>query len=222
MKIFWAGLVSICILAAALIWGGRLWDAWQWNQDALALLQDKEASVPLANPDCAQIWFLGMIAGQRGDLAAQRQALERALSCSPEYVSLIQAVIPQDLKLAGLATQLQPESAAAWFWLGEASAPTDASVARQAYERTVALAPYRGLPWCRLGFNYEHTGELERAERAFLNCCLNGDPGSNGCYGAGRMLEQMGDPQQAIIYYRRSRWQGSLDRARELESSLNP
>jgi len=124
--------------------------------------------------------------------------------------------------MALLATQYYPDSSKAWFWLGEATAPTDHLGARQAYLRTVALAPRYGLAWCRLGRNYESNSELEKATEAWLNCCLNGDPGKNGCYGAGRMMEQLGNPQQAIEYYRRSHWEGALNRADELEKQLIP
>ena len=58
---------------------------------------------------------------------------------------------------------------------------------------TVSLAPKNGLAWCRLGYSYEQTHELEQAATAYLNCCLNGDRGSNGCYGAGRVMEQLGN-----------------------------
>jgi len=37
---------------------------------------------------------------------------------------------------------------------------------------------------------------------AFLQSRYHGDPGANGCYGAGWVMEGLGDPQQAIEYYR--------------------
>jgi hypothetical protein len=124
--------------------------------------------------------------------------------------------------MALLATQLYPSSSDAWFWLGEALAPTDRLDARQAYLHTVTLSPHHGLAWCRLGYDFEYDGQLEKALANFLNCCYSGDPGYHGCYGAGRMMEQQGNLPQAIAYHRLSRWEGALKRANELEKQLNP
>jgi hypothetical protein len=64
---------------------------------------------------------------------------------------------------------------------------------------------------------------LEQAANAYLNCCLNGDPGSNGCYGAGCMMERLGNLPQAIAYYYRlSCWEEAQNRADELERQANP
>jgi tetratricopeptide (TPR) repeat protein len=163
-----------------------------------------------------------MVAGQHGDRSAQRQAFVQALGCSPEYLSLIQAVLPKDKDMARLATQDYPESAKAWFWLGEAAVLTDLQETRQAYLHTVSLAPHNGLAWCRLGNNYQQTGELEKATEAYLSCCMNADPGKNGCVNAGRMMEQLGNLKQAIEYYRLSRWEEALKRAQELEALVSP
>lgn len=187
-----------------------------------SFLKGKGEPIAVTTSGCGHIWLVGVEAGKRGDLAGQRHIWEQALGCAPNYLSLLQAVLPQDKGMALLATQRYPDSSKAWFWLGEAIAPTDHLAARQAYLRTVALAPDDGLAWCRLGSSYEHDGEPEKASEAFLNCCLNGDRGSNGCYGAGRIMERLGNVQKAIEYYRLSRWEGALKRAEELENQLKP
>ena len=66
--------------------------------------------VAITSPGCSHIWLVGTVAGQRGDLLAQHQAFMQALGCSPNYQSLIQAVLPEDQELAQLATQYYPES----------------------------------------------------------------------------------------------------------------
>jgi len=194
-------------------------NAWRWNSRAILLL--KEEPIAVTASGCNHIWLAAAEAGRRGDLTEQRQFWEQALSCSPGNVSLLQKVLPLDVDMARLATQAYPDNPSAWFWFGEAIAPTDHLSARQAYLRTVALNPGDGLAWCRLGSNYESSGQIELAWNAFVNCCYHGDPGMNGCYGAGRMMEKFGNIQQAIRYYRLSRWQGALDRADKLEAQLN-
>jgi tetratricopeptide (TPR) repeat protein len=220
MKVLQVGLLSICVLAIALVGGIRLWNAWQWNAIDLRLVKDQY--IAITSPDCSHIWLVGRAAGQRGDRIAQRQAFMQALGCSPVYRSLVQTILPEDQDLARLTTQYYPESSEAWFWLGEASTPSDPQGARQAYLKTLTLSPHNGLAWCRLGLNYEKNSEFDKAADAWLNCCLNGDPGANGCYGAGRMMERLGNLPQAIVYYRLSVWETAQNRADELEKQLSP
>jgi hypothetical protein len=58
----------------------------------------------------------------------------------------------------------------------------------------------------------------EEALEAYVQSCLNGDPGANGCLRAGALAEQQGDIDAAIGYYRLSKYQESLDRAAALEA----
>ena len=220
MKHFQTKWVWLGVLITTMFWGASLQYAWRWNSRALCFLKGEPIAVTAMG--CDHIWLAAAEAGRRGDPSGQRHIWEQALGCSPGNLSLLLTVLPQETDMARLATQSYPNNFKAWFWFGEAIAPNDYLDARQAYLRTVALAPSYGLAWCRLGRNYENNGEIEKAAKAWLNCCCNGDPGSNGCYGAGRMMEQLGDPQQAIEYYRFSHWEGSLKRADELEAQLHP
>lgn len=222
MKKKWKVVILVGILSMVGLAIGKVPDAWLWNWRALSILKGIDIASAQDGQECPEKWMRGMAAGQRGEFVKQRQALVWALACGPEYVSLVQAVAPQDAELAQVAAEKHPENAKAWYWLGEASAPLDYLVARRAYLKTVELDAYQGWAWCRLGRNYESTEEYEEAKAAFLNCCYNGDPGSNGCYGAGRMMEKLGNIPQAIEYYRLSRWEGALARADELEAGGKP
>ena len=53
-----------------------------------------------------------------------------------------------------------------------------------------------------------------------FQACLNGDPGANGCYGAGSIARELGDLEAAIRYYRLSNWEEALSLADELENQL--
>ena len=174
-------------------------------------------------PDSSESWFwLGDSIAPTDPLRA-RQAYSRVLASSRKNISILRTVLPFDKDMALLATQLYPDSSESWFWLGDSIGGwRDLLGARQAYLHAIALSPHNSMAWCGLGYNYEINNEFEKSSEAYLNCCSYGDPGSNGCYGAGRMMEQLGDPQQAIEYYRRSRWEGSLNRADELENQLSP
>ncbi len=182
-----------------------------------------DPTLPVAEPlePCERSWFRTMHTRNQGGVIPKEQ-VESALACGAEYIPLLAVIAPTNVEDARLATILYPQEARAWFWLAEASAPVDTAAERSAYLQTVRLEPSYGLAWCRLGRNYSTAGELQKAQEAFLNCCIYGDPGSNGCYGAGRMAEKLGDLQKAIEYYRLSRWDGALDRADELAGRLQP
>ena len=220
MQHFQAKWVWSVVLITVVFWGPGFRDAWQWNSRAIRLLKGETIAAKASG--CNHIWLVAAEAGQRGDLPGQRRIWEQALGCSPGNLFLLAIVLPLDIDMARLATQLYPDSSQAWFWLGEAIAPTDYLGSRQAYLHVIALRPHHGLAWCRLGRNYESDGGLEIATQAWLNCCYHGDPGSNGCYGAGRMMEQLGNLPKAIEYYHLSRWDGAQKRADELEDQLSP
>lgn len=210
------------VLLLVVLSGILLQDTWRWNVRAILFLKGKGDTIPITVSDCNHFMLIGAAAGKRGDISGQRQVWEHALGCSRNNISILMSVMPLDQDMALLATQLYPDSSASWFWLGESIAPSDYLSARQAYLHSIKLSPNDGLTWCRLGTSYRQSGEFEKSTDAFLNCCHNGDPGSNGCYGAGLLMEGLGDPQQAIEYYRLSQWEGALKRADELEHQLHP
>jgi hypothetical protein len=59
------------------------------------------------------------------------------------------------------------------------------------------------------------------ARNAFIQCCNHGDPGSHGCYNAGRIEQERGQLETAILFYRLSHWEEAHRRADELEASLH-
>ncbi|MGC8838813.1 MAG: hypothetical protein ACP5UM_10400, partial [Anaerolineae bacterium] len=60
----------------------------------------------------------------------------------------------------------------------------------------------------------------EAAIQAYLNSCTYGDPGSNGCYRAGKTAERLGDYARAAQYYRLSRNEGIRQLATEMEKKV--
>jgi tetratricopeptide (TPR) repeat protein len=214
-RFFW-----ICVLSMSLLLVAHLWDAFQWNWIDIWLAKGQTVSIPDSSRSCYHNWFIGMAAGNRGDLSAQQDTFTRLLGCSSNYLTLMQIVLPENLELARLATQYYPENSRAWSWLGRASLLSDHFVSRQAYLRTVTLTPNDGFAWFELGWNYEQSDEFENAGRAYLKGCFNGDYNYFCCWSAGRMMEKQGDLEKAIQYYRLSKSEKSLERARQLEEQL--
>lgn len=221
-NVIWGGLFWICTLSALLLLSGRFWIAWEWNKAGLSFMKGQKISIPLVSPNCLHIGLVGMIEAEQGNLSAQKQIYKQALGCSPRYISLIHSIMPNDLEMAQLATQYYPGNPNTWFWLAEVSNSEEPAAARQAYLRTLALAPRYGLAWCHLAMNYEKYNYIDLALEAYLNCCMNGDPGYNGCTNAGKIMEQKGNLQLAIDYYLRSYYSVTLEHARQLQKQLNP
>jgi tetratricopeptide (TPR) repeat protein len=222
MKIAFLWFSRLLFLCMLLYTGTRLGESLRWNLWATQLMKGGQMPNPPEITSCSQKWLTGVAAGMQGDQEEQRQIWMQSLACSEHYLSVLRTAVPQDRELALLATQLYPRSALAWFWLGETFIDTERLSGLQAYLHVVELEPRYGLAWCRLGWKYESMNEYETASQAFYNCCRNGDPGRNGCFGAGRMEEKLGNPTQAIAYYRLSRFEDAQKRADELEDQLNP
>lgn len=183
-----------------------------------ALPQAREQLNAAAQTDCRSWWLAGQISHSPLERQQDRAAF---LVCTPQALGLVMAAAPQDRKLAEQAVAAYPTLSAAWFWLADIEKPGNPVLATSLYERVVQLNPHHGLSWCRLGTLNEQAGRLQQAELNYLQCCENGDPGSNGCYGAGRILEKTGDLRGAIQVYRLSHWKGALDRANEIERNTN-
>lgn len=173
----------------------------------------------LAAGDCRARWFEGLLYHTSGNAPAREAAWSALLDCSNDYVSYMSALAPGDAALAGRAVALRPENAAGYFWLAPivaAEAPDDAVFL---YRQGLALAPEDGRRWLALG-DLLQTSDLPAAREAYLQACLNGDPGANGCLRAGGIAERQGDLRLAIEYYRLSNWSGALEKAAELERQL--
>jgi tetratricopeptide (TPR) repeat protein len=172
----------------------------------------------LPNNSCWDIWLKTAIIMQNDPDNIPEESLEFLLDCGPEYISFVKPKQPDNRKLALKAATNYPDEPFAWFWLAEANRPTDTTVALKAYLKLISLQPHHGLAWCRIGRIYESQEKFEEATNAYLECCKYDDPGSNGCYGAGRMMEILGSPLRAIEYYRLSHWDGAIERADELKN----
>ena len=84
----------------------------------------------------------------------------------------------------------------------------------------LALAPDSGQRWLELARLLAGRDDQASLE-AYLQACLNGDPGANGCAHAASIVEARGDLATAIRYYRLSNWEEAQRRADELERSLS-
>ena len=220
MKLFKTGFFLLTFLGLVVFVRPKLVDAWQWNLTGIHLIKGERVYLDVENPDCSHIWMVAYYAGRSGNDAGQYRTWEKALACSPSSLPILKVILLEDVDLAREAVRIYPKNYLAWFWLGDTLSPSDPSAAKQAYLQSVSLSPYYALAWCRLGSFYRKEENYKEALDAFTNCCYDGDPGSNGCYGAGKVLEILGDPQRAIKFYRRSHWEVALNRAKELAKEL--
>jgi len=157
--------------------------------------------------DCHQLWL------------QEDRDLARLLACSPVYMDMIRILAPTDATLAAQARELYPDLAETLYWLSESNGGYSAPANLPLYQQIVSEYPQEGLAWCYLGYQYESAGDLQASLEARINCCYNGDPGSNGCYNAGRLYEGMGDQENAIKYYLLSKWEPAREKGRALRDS---
>lgn len=169
----------------------------------------------LAARDCDLLWHQGLLYHWRGEGDKRTAAWDGALRCTGRFTDMMRLTAPDDARLAQRAIELRPNDAAGYFWLASlsADAPTDAiALYRQGLERE----PSRGEVWQALG-DLLVADDPDGALEAYLQSCLNGDPGANGCLRAGAVAEQQGKIEDAIRYYRLSKYSESQQRAAELE-----
>lgn len=153
---------------------------------------------------------------------ALRGGLEGLFPCPERYLRLLEASLPSDEAVAARVTEERPRAAWGWFWLGRARRMTGASGAADAFRRGLMLDPSNGEAWIEVAQLYALFGNASEALAAYLAACRNGDPHRNGCWGAGRTAESLGDLRSAIEYYRLSRWDVALKRASHLAGQICP
>ncbi len=169
---------------------------------------------PIAGDDCRVVWQVILMAYANNDRSEIEADWKHLLDCTPNAIDWLFEMFPEREDMAGEAAILYPKEPLAWFWLGEqANQAVNPQRALQYYSETIRLDPANGLAWCRLGNIHEDQEQLQTAMVDYWQCCLNGDRGSNGCYGAGRIAEKLGDIPAAIQYYRHSHWLPALQRA---------
>lgn len=173
----------------------------------------------LAAKNCRARWYAGLVYHTAGDAAGRSRVWGELLDCSDRYTTYMASLVPGDIDLARRAIDTQPQNAAGYFWLAPTVAADDPAAAIGYYQRGLEIAPHDGRRWLALADLLAPRDETAALE-AYLQACLNGDPGANGCLRAGSLTEARGDLTTAIEYYRLSNWDGALARARELERQL--
>lgn len=147
--------------------------------------------------------------------------INELLDCSYLHMRMIRNKFPDNQGLAGQAAFLYPNDTAPLYWLIEASDPEITEKSKNIVQRILNINPKDGLAWRYLGIIYIKQGDIPGAIDAHINSCFNGDPGVNGCYNAGRLLEQEGKFEEALYYYRLSSWSVSKENANRLEAELS-
>jgi tetratricopeptide (TPR) repeat protein len=170
----------------------------------------------------AAYWGLGLLAGWQGREDEQQAQWTAFLDRSPARLPLLTVLWSGRDDLAALAVDRYPQLAITHFWLAESVAESEPERAISAYRQGLALDPEDGRRWFALAQIHRRLGQNEDAFVALVESCYNGDPGSNGCWGAGRMAEEEEDWAQALRFYRHSLWETAQQRADELERRLSP
>lgn len=144
------------------------------------------------------------------------------VSCSSTHMHMVGKIFPSSYMLAEFAVQTYPKLTFPLYWIFNLSYPTNITGSKLTILKILSINSNDGIAWRFLGKILLEEGNIPGAIEANINCCKNLDPlGSNGCYHAGRLLEQEGRYKEALIFYRSSRWPPSHDAADRLESELS-
>ena len=146
--------------------------------------------------------------------------VENLIKCSIVNMQMIRIRYPTEQNFAEMAVHTYPGESFPLYWLSDCIGKGFTSEKKPILERILRINPKDGVAWRILGLIYIEEKNIPEAIQAHINSCNNGDPGSNGCYHAGRLLEQEGKYKEASYFYRLSRWKPSQDAADRLEAEL--
>jgi len=147
-------------------------------------------------------------------------------------VLFLHSLLPENVDFPNYVTQNLPEIAEGWFWRAELNyavwhagqvqslSEEERSKSIEYFMNGLLLDPKDGLRWRELG-DLMRPKDPQSAIQAYLQSCFNGDPGLNGCWLAGKTAEEIGEYENAINYYRYSRWPNAHNRADQLELQMN-
>ena len=174
---------------------------------------------PLTAARCRAGWYEGLLLHAAGDTARRSAVWADLLTCATDYTGYMAVLAHDDAALARQAIAVQPDNPAGYFWLAGLSAAGAPDKSIALYQQGLALAPGDGRRWLALGELLDSRDE-DAALAAYLQACLHGDPGANGCARAASMVAARGDLETAIRYYRLSNWSEARAQADELERQL--
>ena len=157
------------------------------------------------NLDCHIKWLTYDPIIKKTSFDKNDQVIDELLNCSLLHVYFMRIFAPTKMELAQKAALIYPEDPGILFWLADGIEKDNPDQAEQLFRKIVALVPSDGKAWHRLARLVAAKGFIDEAIGYNINSCVNNDPGSNGCYGAARLLEQQGRYEEAIYYYRLSR-----------------
>ena len=183
------------------------------------LVEANDALANVAGQHCRANWLRGFVARSLQQDSIRDSAWREAARCSPDLIRLLYIAEPAHASLADLVVRDHPENAEAWFWLAGIRAQDMPDEGIELYRKGLTISPHDGRRWKLLGdllVGYDPNAAIN----AYLQSCLNGDPGYNGCWRAGQIAEQSGEFENALRYYRYSHWEVALNHAAELEAQL--
>jgi tetratricopeptide (TPR) repeat protein len=179
--------------------------------------QDKLIS---AEGNCKNSWLTSMNNINLNGLESSETYMMNFLNCSRLHVSMIQDLYPSNNLLASEANKIYPNDKDILFWVYRSSG-SDYETKELAIKKILSIDPDEANAWTALGKIYIDTKRYESALNAFMTSCELNDRTANGCYYVGWTYQLMKDYENAIIYFRKSYWPPSWERANQLEAQLS-
>ncbi len=227
MKIKFIPWITIIIILITQVTG---YEFFELNQYSIAVAKNlmrvdypssQNVASSFQNPslNCHASW-LGSRQLNFAKIDPSSASLTPLMSCSILHLRMLSRLYPEKLELANVAIHLYPDEVTPYYWLVIAIDPSLREIPKEAVQKILSINPKDGLAWRYLGLIYLKEGNISASIDAHINSCNNGDPGSHGCYNAGRLLEKEGRYEEAIYYYRLSRHDFIRANADRLEAEL--
>lgn len=176
----------------------------------------------LINPEknCKRSWLTTMNNIHLYGIELSETNMLNYLNCSRLHASMIQDLYPSNNLLAIEANKIYPNDKDILFWIYRSSG-SDYESKELAIKNIISIDPDEANAWTALGKIYIDTKKYENALNAFMTSCELNDRKANGCYYVGWTYQLMKDYENAIIYFRKSYWPPSWERANKLEAELS-
>lgn len=167
---------------------------------------------------CSALWLNAISTYYKNE--PDRFIFYEAFTCLKESVEMTHYLMPNDIFLAKVALDLFPEEITNYYWLLDSIESYDLTEAMLLSKELILLFPNDAVLWYKSGRLSWLNAKFEDALIAYINSCQINDYASNGCYYVGVSYRVLGDPIEAIKYFRLSYNPRSQIEADELEAQI--
>lgn len=222
--LFWIFIFPSILISGSL----TLFDDFQLNRTAIETSKEiftgKYSDVGQNHIDlqkCHIIWLEAVNLYHQSLVEKSRELFKRGILCSDLHLELTRKFLPNDLIMAEYAQSVYPEKTMVYYWIIYSLEKPNNDQLIFIYNKILEIEPNDPYAWRPLGQIFQGLKMYDQAINAFIISCENGDPFRTACHQAAGVYELVGDPVNALKYYRISKWEKSMLEVERLEADLS-